>query len=94
MKGYVVAQIQITDQKTYDDYRAQVLPTIERYGGKFLVRGGRAEAVEGPAAGRMVVLEFPSYDQAKTWYHSAEYSPLAALRQSAASGQLVLVEGA
>ncbi|GGE99419.1 hypothetical protein GCM10011611_01250 [Aliidongia dinghuensis] len=94
MKGYVIAEIEIIDQKTYDEYRAQVLPTVERYGGRFLVRGGKAEALEGSAPGRVVVLEFASYDAAAAWYRSAEYSPLAALRQSATRGRLILVEGA
>lgn len=94
MKGYVIAEIEVTDQRAYDDYRRQVLPTVESYDGRFLVRGGKAEALEGASPGRVVVLEFPSYDQAARWYRSAEYSPLAALRRSAAHGRLILVEGA
>ena len=94
MKGYVIAEIEVVDQKTYDEYRAQVLPTVEKHGGRFLVRGGKAEALEGAAPRRVIVLEFPSYAEAATWYRSAEYSPLAALRQSATRGRLILVEGA
>ena len=94
MKGYIISEIEITDQATYDRYVGQVRPTVEQYGGKFLVRAGKGEALEGAPPKRIVVLEFPSYDQAAKWYRSAEYSPLAALRQSASRGRLILVEGA
>ena len=94
MKGYVIGEIEVTDQKTYDDYRSKVLATVEQYGGRFLVRGGKAEGLEGAKPGRMVILEFPSYDQAAKWYHSAEYAPLITLRQKGARGRLILVEGA
>jgi uncharacterized protein (DUF1330 family) len=94
MKGYVIGEIDVTDQKPYDEYRGQVLATVEKYGGRFLVRGGKAEAVEGAAPKRMVVLEFPSLDQAQKWYRSPEYAPLILLRQKGSRGRLVLVEGA
>ena len=94
MKGYVIGEIEVTDQKPYDEYRGQVLATIEKYGGRFLVRGGRAEAVEGAAPKRMVVLEFPSLEQAQKWYRSPEYAPLIKLRQKASKGKLIIVEGA
>jgi uncharacterized protein (DUF1330 family) len=94
MKGYVIGEIEVTDQKPYDEYRGQVLATIEKYGGRFLVRGGKAEAVEGAAPKRMVVLEFPSLEQAQKWYRSPEYAPLILLRQKGSRGRLVLAEGA
>ena len=95
MKGYVIGQIEVTDQKPYDEYRGQVLATIEKYGGRFLVRGGKTEPLEGGwAPKRLVVLEFPSFDQARKWYYSPEYAPLITLRQEGSRGQLVLVEGA
>ena len=95
MKGYVIGEVSVRDQGAYEDYRKQVLATIEKYGGRFLVRSGRSEGLEGKApAGRIVVLEFPSYDHASMWYRSAEYAPLITLRQSASEGRLILVEGA
>jgi uncharacterized protein (DUF1330 family) len=94
MKGYVIGNIEVTDQKIYEEYRRKVLSTVEMYGGRFLVRGGRAEALEGASLARVVVLEFPSYDQAAKWYRSGEYAPLAKLRQTASRGHLILVEGA
>jgi uncharacterized protein (DUF1330 family) len=95
MAAYVFANIrQITDQGAYDEYRAQVLATITRYDGRFLARAGRAEVLEGDAeAGRVVVIEFPSYEQAKAWYDSDEYRPLVELRQRASDGELILVDG-
>jgi uncharacterized protein (DUF1330 family) len=94
MKGYVIGEITVNDPRTYEEYRRQVLATIEKYGGRFLVRGGKVQGVEGAApAGRIVVLEFPSFDHAAKWYRSEEYAPLIRMRQGASSGRLVLVEG-
>jgi len=95
MKAYVIAEIEVTDQAIYDDYRKQVLATIEKYNGRFVVRGGKTETLEGGwAPKRLVVLEFPSVEQATKWYRSPEYKPLIALRQRGARGRLVAVEGA
>ena len=95
MAGYVIGEIEITDPAIYDDYRRQVLATIEKYGGRFLVRGGKTETLEGGwSPKRLVVLEFPSLEQALKWYRSPEYKPLIALRQRGARGKLVAVEGA
>ena len=72
-----------------------VLAVVTQYGGRFIARGGKAEALEGsPAPKRLVVLEFPSYEQAQKWYRSPEYAPLITLRQKASRGRLVLIEGA
>ncbi len=95
MKGYVIADIEVTDPAVYDDYRKQVPATIEKYGGRFLVRGGRSETLEGGwASKRLIVLEFPTLEQALKWYRSPEYAPLITLRQRGARGRLVAVEGA
>lgn len=95
MTAYVIGDIEVTDQATYDEYRKQVLATIEKYGGRFAVRGGRVEALEGGwAPKRAVMVEFPSYEQALKWYRSPEYAPLIKLRQKASRGRLFLVEGA
>jgi len=94
MSAYVIGEIEVTDPAVYDDYRKQVLATITKYGGRFLVRGGKAEAMEGAMPKRMVLLEFPSYEQALQWYRSPEYAPLITLRQKAARGRLIITEGA
>jgi uncharacterized protein (DUF1330 family) len=94
MAAYTVAQIEVTDPALYEDYRKQVLATVQAHGGRFLVRGGASELLEGgPLPQRTVVLEFPSMAQLKAWYHSPEYQPLAALRQRASKGTLYAVEG-
>jgi uncharacterized protein (DUF1330 family) len=95
MAAYVIGEIEVTDPAVYDDYRKQVPATISKYGGRFIVRGGKAEALEGGwSPKRIVTLEFPSMEQAQKWYRSAEYAPLIKLRQRASRGKLILVEGA
>ena len=94
MAAYVIGEIDVKDAAGYDDYRRQVLATVQKFGGRFLARGGRAEALEGHAPPkRVVVLEFPSYERALEWYRSAQYAPLIQLRQKASKGRLLLVEG-
>lgn len=95
MAAYVFGEIEVTDPATYEEYRKQVLPVVTQYGGKFMVRGGKVETLEGGwAPKRFVALEFPSMEQAQKWYRSPEYAPLIALRQKASRGKLILVEGA
>ena len=95
MAAYVIGEIEVTDPAAYEDYRKQVLAVVAKYGGRFLVRGGKVEPLEGGwAPKRVVALEFPTMEQAHKWYQSAEYGPLIALRQKASRGKLLLVEGA
>lgn len=93
--AYVIGEIEVTDPAKYDDYRKQVAATVEKHGGRFIVRGGKVESLEGGwAPKRVVVLEFPSMQKALAWYRSAEYAPLIKLRQQGARGKLIAVEGA
>lgn len=93
--AYIIGNIDIQDQEIYEKYRAQVPATVAKHGGEYLVRGGRNESLEGAEPlPRFVVLKFPSYDDALTWYNSEEYRPLAQLRQSGSTGNLIVVEGA
>ena len=95
MAAYVIGEIEVTDPGTYEDYRKQVLATIEKFGGRFLARGGKVEPLEGGwAPKRLVLLEFPDTQAAMTWYRSTEYAPLIKLRQKASRGKLIAVEGA
>ncbi len=94
-KGYFIAEIDVQDAQRYAQYTAQTPAAIARHGGKFVVRGGAMEAVEGqPPQGRVVVVEFPSLEAARTFYQSEDYQPLIPIRQSASSGRVFLVEGA
>jgi uncharacterized protein (DUF1330 family) len=94
MKAYVIATIDVRDPVRYADYVKLTPATIVPFGGQFIARGGRLEKLEGDAAAnRVVVLEFPSFEQAKAWYDSEGYRVARAIRQSASTGSLVLVEG-
>jgi uncharacterized protein (DUF1330 family) len=94
MTAYVIGEIEVTDAAAYEDYRRQVLAVVTQYGGKFIVRGGKVDSKEGGwNPKRIVVLEFPSMAQAQEWYGSPEYAPLIKLRQKAAKGRLIIVEG-
>jgi uncharacterized protein (DUF1330 family) len=93
MKAYVLVNVTIRDPERYKDYIDAATPTVAAHGGRYVARGGRAERLEGAAAvNRIAVLEFPSYAQAKAWYDSPEYQSALAIRQTCASGELVLVE--
>jgi uncharacterized protein (DUF1330 family) len=95
MAAYVIGEIEVTDPATYEEYRKQVMAVVTKYGGKFIVRGGKVDSKEGGwNPKRIVVLEFPSLAQAQKWYDSPEYAPLIKLRQKASKGRLIIVEGA
>jgi uncharacterized protein (DUF1330 family) len=95
MAAYVLAEIEITNPDGYREYTAIVPATIAKYGGRFLVRGGAAEVLEGDwPQRRRVLLEFPSMQAAKQWFDSPEYEKPKAMRQAASKGRLLLMEGA
>ena len=95
MAAYLIAEITVTDPTAYADYRSQVPATVEKYGGRFLVRGGKAQLVEGEGTlGRLVIIEFENMDRLKAWYDSEEYRAPKALRMRASTGRLLFVEGA
>jgi uncharacterized protein (DUF1330 family) len=94
MTAYVIVDLEITDPAGYDDYKKLVPPTLAAYDGKFIVRGGASETLEGSRRPqRMVVLEFPSVARAKEWWASAAYSEAKALRQRTARTEMIVVEG-
>ncbi len=94
MAAYVIVLIEVSDPETFEAYRAQVPPTLEAYGGEYVVRGGEQEVLEGDwPYPRTVILKFPSVEQAKAWHASAEYESPKALRQSAAKGNMLVVDG-
>jgi uncharacterized protein (DUF1330 family) len=95
MPAYFIVDLEVTDAAGFDEYRKLVPDTIAKYGGRYLVRGGRTETLEGDwQPQRVVVLEFPSVEQAKRWYNSEEYRDPKALRWRTAKANLILVEGA
>ena len=95
MAAYVIADIQVTDPTGYDRYRPLAAASVARFGGRFAVRGGKVDLLEGePEPERIVVIEFPDADAARRWYRSEEYQKALMIRQSASRGRVFLVEGA
>ncbi|MDQ2801185.1 MAG: DUF1330 domain-containing protein [Pseudomonadota bacterium] len=93
-KGYVVADIEITDPAMFEEYRGKAAATITKYGGRYLVRGGDPERLEGDRpVRRWVVLEFVSPERARAWYHSEDYAPVKALRLKSAKTHAFLLAG-
>jgi len=94
MPAYVIVDLTVTDLPTMEEYRKRVPATLAAYGGRFLVRGGAHQTVEGDwKPNRLVILEFPTMDQAKRWYHSEEYREPLAMRLRAGHANMVMVEG-
>jgi uncharacterized protein (DUF1330 family) len=94
MAAYVVVEIEVVDAERYEDYKRIVPPSLAAYGGKFLVRGGAVETLEGDwSPKRLVILEFPSVERAKEWWGSSEYAEAKALRQATARTRMIVVEG-
>jgi uncharacterized protein (DUF1330 family) len=94
MAAYLIANVDVKDAATFEEYRKQVPATIAKYGGRYLVRGGRVERVEGTwNPTRLVVLEFPSLEQARRWYDSEDYRGPKALRMKSTVTDTVFVEG-
>jgi uncharacterized protein (DUF1330 family) len=94
MPGYVIANVEVTDPVEYEEYRKMVPASVAAYGGRFVVRGGAFEVLEGDwQPRRLVVLEFPSVEQARAWYDSEEYRAAKALRLRTANSSVVIVAG-
>jgi uncharacterized protein (DUF1330 family) len=94
MAAYVIVDIEVTDFEGYKEYVKLAPPAAGVYGGKYLARGGANETLEGDwQAKRLVILEFPSVEQAKSWLNSPEYAPARALRHKYAKSNMVVVEG-
>jgi len=95
MPAYVIADVQVKNASGYEPYRPLAAASIARFGGRFVVRGGKTELLEGaPEPERIVVIEFPDADTARRWYHSDEYQQALKIRQANSTGRLILVEGA
>jgi uncharacterized protein (DUF1330 family) len=94
MPAYVLVDVEVTDAARYDEYRTLAAVSVEQYGGRYVVRGGASEVLEGDRTPhRLVVLEFPDAEAARRWYHSPEYGEAKARRDGAATGSFILVDG-
>lgn len=95
MAAYLIAEHVISNAALFEEYRSRVAPMIERFGGRYLTRGGSHEVLDGTwKPTRVVIIEFPDMARLKAWYHSPEYEPLIALRRGAATDVLIAIEGA
>jgi len=94
MPAYIIVDVTIHNSENYEDYKKLTPASIAAYDGKFIVRGGPTETLEGQwEPGRIVVLEFPTVERAKRWWASEEYAPAKAIRQANAETKMILVEG-
>ncbi len=95
MPAYVINDMEVLDAALLEDYKKLSAPTVAQYGGRFLVRGGKVDVLEGDwQPRRLVMLEFADLAQAQAWINSPEYAPAKLLRQRASRSQMIVVEGA
>ena len=95
MPAYLINDMDVTDPDLLEDYKKLSPATVQQFGGRFLARGGATAVIEGDwSPKRLVILEFPSLEQARAWTNSAEYAPAKQVRQRASRSNIVVVEGA
>jgi uncharacterized protein (DUF1330 family) len=94
MSAYVIVEIEVTDPVGYEEYKKQAAATVHKYGGKYIVRGGTTEVLEGDRRPkRIVVLQFDSMERAKEWLNCEEYREPRKMRHRTARTNMILVEG-
>jgi uncharacterized protein (DUF1330 family) len=94
MPAFIIARVDITDREQYQHYLKAAPPVIEQYSGKVIARSEDPLTLEGPfETRRIVILQFPSVEKAKEFYNSPEYRTIRRLREGAAAGELVVIEG-
>jgi uncharacterized protein (DUF1330 family) len=94
MPAYVLVQIDVRDPAAYERYKTLAGPAVTAHGGRYLVRGGHTEILEGSwQPPRLVILEFPDAAKARAWWSSAEYTEAKAIRQSCSATEMLLAEG-
>ncbi len=92
-KGYWIAHVNVRDPERYKDYVAAAKPAFEKFGARFLARGGNYKTLEGKDRARNVVIEFPTLQHAVDCYNSPEYEVARAIRHTVAEADMVVVEG-
>jgi uncharacterized protein (DUF1330 family) len=92
-KGYWIAQVDVTNPDGYKDYVTATQIAFHKYGGRYVVRAGRYEGVEGACRSRLVVIEFSDYDTALACYRSPEYQHAISLRKDHSTADIAVVEG-
>ena len=95
MSAYIIAEVEVTDPEKFEEYRKLVPPTIEAFGGRYMVRGGAIDSLEGDwQPTRLVVIEFDDAERAKAWHGSDLYAPAKALREASSNTRMIVVDGA
>jgi uncharacterized protein (DUF1330 family) len=92
-KGYIIGHITVNDPEAYKEYVERDTPILQALGGRFVVRGGQAQVMEGETLNRHVVIEFPSYEAALAAYHDPAYQEVADIRRRTADSVILVVEG-
>jgi len=94
MPAYIIVEIEVTDPVGYEEYKKQAAATVKQYGGKYIVRGGGCETLEGDwQPKRIVVLQFDNMERAKAWLNSPEYIEPRKQRHRTAKTRMILAEG-
>ena len=95
MAAYVIGRVQVRDNSWVTEYGPKTAALVDKHGGKFIVRRGKMEKLEGKDTlpNVVVVIEFPSMEHAKAWYNDPDYAPLIKLRQTGADTELMVVDG-
>lgn len=94
MSAYIIVEITIANAEEYEEYKKLTPATIAAYDGRFVVRGGATETLEGDwRPERIVVLEFPNVQRAKEWWESPEYAEAKRIRQRTAETRMIVIEG-
>jgi len=94
MPAYIIVRAQVTDPAKYQEYAKLTPAAVAKHGGKYIARGGEVVTLEGPdEKRRLVVIEFPTLEKAKAFYHSPEYSAAKKVRAGAAVSEFIAVDG-
>ena len=94
MAAYIIADVEVIDEKLFDEYRQLVSATLEVYGGRYIVRGGASEVVEGEGTPhRTVIIEFENFEKAKAWHSSEEYAGPKQMRIDSTNSSVIIVDG-
>ena len=94
MSAYAIVQINVTNQENYKDYLNRVTPIVDKFKGEYIVRAGKFEVMLGEwNYSRTVVVKFPDYETALSWYNSDEYAPIKKIREENSNGNFIIIEG-
>jgi len=94
MPAYIVTEIEVHDHERYEAYKKISSSSVQAYGGRFIVRGGKVQKLEGEwSPQRLVIIEFPSADRATEWWNSPEYAPGKKIRQETAHSEMIVIDG-